>query len=127
MVVRRSEGPANTAVDFCTHHDVIEVLLRFGEVTLGRLHVGLRVVHVLLRDGVLLDQRLEAIERALGILVASERAPIGRLGPDSVEAVEHLTRLYRGAFGERPRFDHAVHPRAHLDATVGIHLTGDIE
>ena len=118
---------AHATARFRRARRVVQILLRFGEVALGGLHVGPRVVHVLLRHGVLLHQRLEPVERALGVLIAGQRTPIGRLGTDPVEAVEDLTRLHAGAFGEGPLLDHAVYPRPHLDPPVGIDLTGDIE
>ena len=69
------------------HDDVVQILLRFGEVALGGLEIGPCVVHVLLRHGVLLHQRLEPVQSALGVLITRQRTPIRRLGADSVEAV----------------------------------------
>ena len=120
-------GSAHATVDSGANDRVIQILLRFGEIALGGLHVGPRIVHVLLRHGILLHQRLEASERALGVLVTGRGTLIRRLGPNPVEAVEDLTSLHAGAFGKGPLFDDAIDSRPHFHTPVGIHLTGDIE
>ena len=61
-------GASHAARDLGPDLGVVEVFLRLLEGGLGRVGLGARIVHVLLRDGVLRHQRLEPLQGALADL-----------------------------------------------------------
>ena len=69
-------GPPHTPRDLGAHVGVVEVLLHLLQGGLGRFVLGPCIVHVLLRDRVLPQQRLEPLERPLGVREPCQRGSV---------------------------------------------------
>jgi hypothetical protein len=69
---------------------------------------------------------LEPSDRSLGVVEASDRAPIRRVVSHDIESVKHLTLLDEAALGEWPIGDDAFDARANLDASIRRDLADEL-
>ena len=105
---------------------IVEVLPGLVERGFRGIELSARVIDVLLRDGVPGEERLEAADRALCVVVAGEDARVCGFGLDAIEAEKHLAGGDRGAFDERPLEDHALDASAHVGASRRLDLPDEI-
>src|SRR5262249_15565876 len=104
LETRAPDLPADLGAD----HAIVEVFLCGVGRGLRRLHFRSRVVDLLLPDGVLRQQRLEAGDGSLGVVEARDRASVGSIVLRRVDLVENLPFRDDGAFSEWPLDDDAL-------------------